>query len=85
MTKYTCPMHPQIIKDEPGKCPLCGMKLIPLGKIENMQHSHNSNVMTAAKGSEYSKKKHNQHGNIYPALMGKIHHYCSKSCEPDWR
>ena len=54
-------MHPQIIKDEPGKCPLCGMKLIPLGKIENMQHSHNSNVMTAAKGSEYSKKKHNQH------------------------
>ena len=27
--KYTCSMHPQIIKDEPGKCPICGgMKLI---------------------------------------------------------
>lgn len=26
---YTCPMHPQIVKDSPGKCPLCGMKLVP--------------------------------------------------------
>lgn len=29
-TKWTCSMHPQIIKDNPGNCPLCGMKLIPL-------------------------------------------------------
>lgn len=29
-TKWTCSMHPQIIKDAPGNCPLCGMKLIPL-------------------------------------------------------
>ena len=26
---YTCPMHPQIIKDAPGNCPICGMKLVP--------------------------------------------------------
>jgi len=25
---YTCPMHPQIKKDEPGQCPICGMNLI---------------------------------------------------------
>lgn len=25
---YTCPMHPQIIKDEPGSCPICGMDLV---------------------------------------------------------
>lgn len=30
--KYTCPMHPQIIQDGPGKCPLCGMTLVPLTK-----------------------------------------------------
>jgi Cu(I)/Ag(I) efflux system membrane fusion protein len=29
---YTCPMHPQIIRHEPGNCPLCGM---PLVKKEN--------------------------------------------------
>src|SRR5688572_10086354 len=28
--KYTCPMHPHILRDEPGKCPLCGMKLEPV-------------------------------------------------------
>lgn len=25
---YTCPMHPFIIKDKPGTCPICGMELI---------------------------------------------------------
>ncbi|MFT3740873.1 MAG: efflux RND transporter periplasmic adaptor subunit [Breznakibacter sp.] len=29
-TVWTCSMHPQIRMDEPGKCPLCGMDLIPL-------------------------------------------------------
>ncbi len=28
-TKYTCPMHPDIVADGPGTCPKCGMKLIP--------------------------------------------------------
>ena len=26
--KYVCPMHPQIVKDEPGTCPICGMDLV---------------------------------------------------------
>lgn len=26
--KYVCPMHPQIIRDKPGNCPICGMDLI---------------------------------------------------------
>lgn len=25
---YTCPMHPQIIRHEPGNCPICGMSLV---------------------------------------------------------
>lgn len=29
-TQYTCPMHPEIIRDEPGACPICGMALEPL-------------------------------------------------------
>ena len=28
--KYTCPMHPEIIRDAPGSCPICGMDLVSL-------------------------------------------------------
>ncbi len=28
-TTYTCPMHPEIHADHPGKCPKCGMTLVP--------------------------------------------------------
>ncbi len=30
MQKYTCPMHPHILRDGPGKCPICGMNLEPV-------------------------------------------------------
>ena len=29
-TQFTCPMHPEIIKDDPGACPICGMDLVPM-------------------------------------------------------
>ena len=28
--KYTCPMHPEIVRDGPGSCPICGMALEPM-------------------------------------------------------
>jgi Cu+-exporting ATPase len=28
--QYTCPMHPEIVSDKPGDCPLCGMALEPM-------------------------------------------------------
>lgn len=28
---YTCPMHPQIVQDKPGSCPICGMDLVKKG------------------------------------------------------
>ena len=28
-TVYTCPMHPEIVEDAPGACPICGMDLAP--------------------------------------------------------
>ena len=30
-TLYTCPMHPQIVREGPGHCPICGMALEPMG------------------------------------------------------
>jgi len=34
VTQYTCPMHPFIIKDKPGACPICGMSLVPVRKAD---------------------------------------------------
>jgi Cu+-exporting ATPase len=28
-TTYTCPMHPEVVRSEPGSCPICGMSLEP--------------------------------------------------------
>jgi len=39
--KYTCPMHPEIIKDEPGSCPICGMALeamTPVAEEDNTEY-----------------------------------------------
>lgn len=36
LQKHTCPMHPQIVKDGPGLCPICGMDLVPVNAaVEN--------------------------------------------------
>ncbi len=33
--QYTCPMHPEVVRDEPGSCPICGMTLVqvPLPRV----------------------------------------------------
>jgi Cu(I)/Ag(I) efflux system membrane fusion protein len=32
MQTYTCSMHPQIVQNKPGTCPICGMDLVPFDK-----------------------------------------------------
>jgi len=38
-TLYTCPMHPQIVQEGPGTCPLCGMALEP--KMPRLEEGEN--------------------------------------------
>ncbi len=38
--KYTCPMHPEIIRDKPGDCPKCGMALEPMGIIDKKEEEN---------------------------------------------
>jgi membrane fusion protein, copper/silver efflux system len=38
--KYHCPMHPTYTSDKPGDCPICGMKLVPIGGANADQSSH---------------------------------------------
>ncbi len=34
-TQFTCPMHPEIISDHSGSCPICGMELVPLNPSDS--------------------------------------------------
>ena len=36
-SQYTCPMHPEIIKDEAGSCPICGMDLVAMEPSETSE------------------------------------------------
>jgi len=43
-TLYTCGMHPWIIQDHPGNCPICGMKLEPVHKTGSAVESSSSAI-----------------------------------------
>jgi P-type Cu+ transporter len=39
-TKYTCPMHPEIVQDQPGDCSICGMDLVPMQAVEEQDTAY---------------------------------------------
>ena len=47
---YTCPMHPEIIRDEPGNCPICGMHLVL--KPDATQSNENSALKNELKPAD---------------------------------
>jgi P-type Cu2+ transporter len=59
--KYTCPMHPEIIKDLPGKCPVCGMDLVPLTKSVDKAHDHHQHAGMKSKMVPDMKHEHMHH------------------------
>ena len=52
---YTCPMHPDVKSDKPGKCPKCGMEMVkkagvaPAGKKANAAGKKDSASMKGMK------------------------------------
>lgn len=45
-TVYTCPMHPEVVKNEPGRCPACGMDLIPQKKSPQDRAGHDMKTLS---------------------------------------
>ncbi|HSD93690.1 MAG TPA: YHS domain-containing protein, partial [Methyloceanibacter sp.] len=44
-TLYTCPMHPEIVQEGPGHCPICGMGLEPMGVPPEHDHGGNTELI----------------------------------------
>ena len=42
--RYTCPMHPEVVSDTEGRCPQCGMYLVPVQHENAPMHGHASGV-----------------------------------------
>jgi Cu+-exporting ATPase len=42
-TEYTCPMHPEIVRDRPGACPICGMALEP--RVASLEDAPNPELI----------------------------------------
>jgi FtsP/CotA-like multicopper oxidase with cupredoxin domain len=51
---YTCPMHPEVVSDQPGHCPDCGMKLLP------------SQLVAEAGGGHSHEGHHEHHDHSHP-------------------
>ncbi|HME89062.1 MAG TPA: heavy metal-binding domain-containing protein [Chthoniobacterales bacterium] len=72
-TLYTCPMHPEVVRTEPGQCPKCGMTLVPMkgkkpGTGKPMSHSehgahqmHGEHAMHDANGMAMPEHEHAEH------------------------
>jgi hypothetical protein len=53
--KYTCPMHPEVITNKPGKCPKCGMALVKMEAKKTMEMK--SDVYTCPMHSDVKSDK----------------------------
>ena len=50
VVKYTCSMHPEVVQNEPGKCPQCGMDLVKMEPKQMYTCSMHPEVMSDKPG-----------------------------------
>lgn len=78
-TWYTCSMDPQVKQDHPGKCPICGMDLIPVQDAQKVDSDQDpdavmmsdeavalANIQTQVVGSGAANKEVRLFGKIQP-------------------
>lgn len=76
--QYTCTMHPEVITDAPGKCPKCGMDLVPISNSkganehashQHTQHEHASEVKSGEHGMSHTQEHSGHTGHAHHAGM----------------
>jgi P-type Cu2+ transporter len=56
--QYTCPMHPEVIKDAPGKCPKCGMNLVPVQPQKKVEPQKKDSMHDHSVRGEHNMSSH---------------------------
>ncbi len=77
--EYTCPMHPEVVRDEPGSCPICGMDLVPRegdSAEGSADHGERSEEAAAheAHGQEDGSGEHGGHEHAEDPDHGGMEH-----------
>jgi Ni,Fe-hydrogenase III large subunit len=54
-TEYACPMHPEVVQDEPGACPRCGMDLVPRETGDEERAGHEGHDHTRHEGMDHGE------------------------------
>jgi len=75
-TIWTCSMHPQIRRSEPGQCPICGMDLIPV-ESESHLHDHPERVSLSERAKTLARIRTVQarrlgSGGVERRLLGRV-------------
>jgi hypothetical protein len=82
VAEYYCPMHPNIIKSQPGNCPICGMPLVkrlkpassPTGKFVNARCPIMGGAINPARVTD----------DLTREYKGQKVAFCCGGCPPEW-
>src|SRR2546423_3876885 len=73
--RYTCPMHPEIVRAEPGQCPKCGMTLVPI-KEERKRPTHKTeHPMPKSEHASHQHMTHDANGMAMPEPEHAAHEH----------
>ncbi|MDN5984599.1 MAG: hypothetical protein L0H88_02570 [Propionibacterium sp.] len=69
---YTCPMHPEVREGSPGRCPICGMNLVPADEVAGASDGHAPMQMDHSAGPSHPADSSSTQGN-HPMAMTTDH------------
>ncbi|HUE62145.1 MAG TPA: heavy metal-binding domain-containing protein [Chthoniobacterales bacterium] len=71
--RYTCPVHREIVRAEPGQCPKCGTTLVPLKENGKRRTPNSKRPMRKSELTSHQEMTHNANGMAMPEHQVSMH------------